>query len=303
MSTAERVDTYERIADTIIESLEQGTVPWRKPWNAASDGPRSVDGRPYRGVNTFVLLVKAMSAGYDDPRWLTFKRALALGGNVRKGEKGTQVIFWKRTMIKVEDPDTGLTKVKAIPLIRAFTVFNVAQCDGLTLKALPGITPGSAPDPIGEAEEIIAGMPNPPAITFNGGDRAFYTPALDTIRVPARASFASPEEVYSTLFHEIGHATGHPSRLNRKGITGIDHFGSDQYGREELVAEMTSAFLCGESGIAPATLENSAAYIASWVRTIKADKKAVVIAAAQAQKAADLVLNRFAAEEEETVAA
>lgn len=296
-------ETYEVITNTIVEALEAGTVPWRKPWSATGAGlPRSVDGRVYRGINPFILQLKAMSAGYSDPRWITFARAIALGGHVRKGEKSTMVIFWKRTPIKVEDPDTGLTAVKMIPLIRTFNVFNVEQCDGLTLKPIGEAIEPRQNDPIAAAEAIVAGMPNPPTIGWNGGDRAFYTPALDAVQLPARESFATSEEVYSTFFHELGHSTGHPDRCKRKGKGEVNHFGSEAYGREELVAEMTAAFLLGEAGLLPATIENNAAYIASWIATIKADRKAVVVAAAQAQKAADYILARFASEEAEQAA-
>lgn len=282
------VDAYQIITDRIVARLEAGVVPWRKPWKGSASWPRNLSGRQYRGINIWILLAE----GRNDPRWMTFAQAQAQGGMVRKGEKGTPVILWRR--IEVEDRDaTG--KKKVIPLLRYFTVFNAEQIDGLNLPPLEVLPPLG--DPIESAEAIVQGYADGPSIAEDGGGRAYYRPSTDSIHLPKRATFTSQADFYSTLFHEMGHSTGHASRLDREGIGGFDHFGSDRYGKEELVAQMTSAFLAGEAGIAQETEENSAAYLASWIATIKGDKKLLVSAGAAAQRATDRILGRIQAEE------
>lgn len=286
---------YEVINDRIMALLDKGVVPWRRPWRSAggSTDPVNSRGRKYRGLNRLVLAAVAMLDGYESRVWLTYRQAEALGGKVRKGEKGTAVIFWKQ--LEVADPDAPNGK-KTIPLLRYFTVFNFDQTEGVTLpkslqsKAAEALTEHDA---IGAAEAIVAGMPNPPKVTETESDRAFYVPLLDAVTVPLRGQFAKVEEFYSTLFHELAHSTGHETRLNRKGSADVSHqFGSAPYAKEELVAEMTNAFLSAESGIDPETLDNSAAYIASWKKALADDPKVLVQAASAAQKAADYILNR-----------
>jgi antirestriction protein ArdC len=286
---------YEVITDRIVRLLDEGTVPWRKPWRAA-DMPRSIRGRAYRGINLWLLLHR----GFSDPRWLTFKQAQQLGGRVRPGQKGTPVVLWKPLM--VADPNDSARQKKVL-LLRYYTVFNVEQCDGLTLPKLKVAEVTGTP--VQAADAVIDGYVNTdrgPAFNANGGDRAYYSPVMDSIHIPAPSSFETKAGYYATVFHEMGHSTGHEERLNRKGITGFDHFGSGQYAKEELVAEMTAAFLAGETGLDPAVLDNTAAYIASWKRALTDDPKLVVSAAAQAQKAADLILGREAAAPQEEVA-
>jgi len=279
---------YQVITDRIIGLLEQGTVPWQKPWTTSEGDafPRNlVSRKPYRGVNTFLL--HAMS--YGSPYWLTFKQAQALGGNVRKGEKAAPVVFW-RWLDTDEKDATG--KAKRVPMLRYYSVFNVAQCDGIAAPVTEHN--GRTHNPIDEAERIVAGMPKRPAIQL-GGNRACYSPAFDRVSMPEPETFASGQAYYSVLFHELTHSTGHESRLARKGIAGTDGewsaFGSTPYAREELVAEMGAAFLAGHAGIVERTLDNSAAYIAGWLERLKDDNKLVVMAAAQAQKAADYILD------------
>jgi antirestriction protein ArdC len=287
---------YEIITDRISAKLAVGVVPWRKPWRAAFDAPRNLEGRLYRGINVLMLLCEDQ----PNPIWMTYNQAHEHGGTVRKGEKGTPVIFWKIDAIKVEDPETGETKLRKRFILRYYTVFNLAQTDGVKVpaKTLAGVTVvGEAIDPIEAADAIVEAMPDRPAI-FYGGTRAYYRPSLDEVHVPERDSFEAAEHVYSALFHELGHSTGHKSRLDRPGITDLHSFGDEMYGREELVAEMTSAFLCGESGISPAVIENQTAYIANWLEAVKADPKALVVAAGQAQKAADFILGKLVAVEE-----
>jgi len=283
---------YGIITDKILGMLAEGTVPWRKGWNGAERFPVSVHGRKYRGINVWLLGATAAAKGYASPVWLTYRQAVALGGVVIKGEHGTAVTFWKQ--LQVDDPDKP-GKQKTIPFLRYYTVFNTEQTEGCTfdaatVKRISPPDPDSTIDPIAEAEAIFETMPNRPSVAFDGGDRAYYVPILDSVHLPERNSFASAEGFYDTAFHELGHSTGHESRLNRQDPAAVRAFGSHDYGREELVAEMTSAFLCAVAGIEQATLANSAAYIASWMKTIREDEKMVVWAASRAQAAADFIL-------------
>lgn len=282
-------NVYEIVTEQMVERLEAGTVPWRQPWND-STAPRNMDGRKYRGINVFLLALSAQCGGYQSPYWLTFRQAKARDGSVRKGEKSTLIVFWKQ--LTVTDKETG--KPKTIPLLRYYRVFNLEQTDGVKLpKAVAEhvTVTASEPEARESAERIVAGYPDGPSVSEDG-HAAFYRPGVDAITVPPRATFAEPDEFYATLFHEMTHSTGHVSRLDR--FTGKNaRFGSHDYGREELVAEMGAAFLNAHAGIT-VTMPNSAAYLASWVRTLKADTKAVVVAAGQAQRAAEHVLGAVA---------
>ena len=278
-------DVYQIITDRLVAILEAGTVPWRKPWNGASEGgPLNLISRKhYRGINCFLLACSS----YSSPYWLTYRQAHGLGGTIRKGEKGSPVIFWK--IYKKDDPETEEGK-KLVPILRHYTVFNAEQCDDITASTSELKTQYEH-DPIEEAEAVIMAMPNKPTVDI-GGTRACYSPAIDHVRVPELFRYEQPEEYYSTLFHELAHSTGHKSRLNREGISGHHFFGDTIYSREELIAEMTSAFLCAHTGIVNATIQNSAAYIQSWIKVLRGDKKLAITAASQAQKAADYILNR-----------
>jgi antirestriction protein ArdC len=284
--TMTRADVYQIVTDRIVDLLDRGTVPWHKPWSGADvDGtPRNLrSGKPYRGINVFLL----GCARYSSPYFLTFKQVLELGGCVRKGEKGMPVIFWKR--LRVDDRENPGT-AKLIPMARYYTVFNVEQCDGLKVPSVAAPARPEGFSPIAEAEAVVSGYENPPTIAHAPGG-AFYRPSTDTINMPERESFDSPAHYYATLFHELGHSTGHGSRLAREGITRRNGFGSHLYSKEELVAEMTAAMLCGLTGIdGSGVLDNSAAYIANWLGVLKGDRKLVVLAAANAQRAADRIL-------------
>ena len=286
------MDVYEIITDRIVAILEAGTVPWRKPWNYGSekDPLNLVSKKHYQGINCFLLACTP----YGSPYWLTYRQAQALGGSVHKGQKGSMVIFWK--MLVKDDPKAKDGK-RNIPVLRYYTVFNSEQCDGIIVPA-PDVTTWHEHDPIEAAEAVQLAMPNRPTVEI-GGTRACYSPSRDRIQVPELFRYEKPEEYYCTLFHELAHATGHESRLNREGITESHYFGSPDYSREELVAEMAAAFLCGHVGIENATIQNSAAYLQSWIKTLRGDKRLAVTAAAQAQKAADYILNRKAHEEGE----
>ncbi|MBD3672757.1 MAG: DUF1738 domain-containing protein [Planctomycetaceae bacterium] len=280
------VDVYERITARILRNLEAGTIPWRKPWVGGEAGhPRNLaSGHFYRGINPFLLACTP----YESPYWLTFNQAKKLGGSVRKGEKSTPVIFWKWW----EKVNSKTGEKEKFPLLRYYNVFNVAQCD-LPSDKLPGSAsvPEFAFEPIEVCERVVFEMPDPPEISHEGGT-ASYRPSDDSIRVPKPERFEKPESYYATLFHELSHSTGHVSRLNRPSVTSLISFGSRSYSKEELIAEMGATFLCGHCGIENTVIENSAAYIAGWLRSLKNDKRLVVHAAAAAQKSADFILGR-----------
>ena len=276
---------YTSITGRMVALLEKGSVPWHKPWNAKTGWPRNfVTKKPYRGVNVFLLT----AFSYESPFWLTFNQAYELGGSVRTDEKACPILFWRQK--DIEDKETG--EKRSVPLLRLYHVFNVAQCDGL--KDVSGS--GEMPEPIvsGKPAEIVARMPNCPKIK-HGMTESFYSPKEDCVSMPLRKKFGKEEEYYSTLFHELVHSTGHESRLRRATLTGKTGFGSDRYGKEELIAEMGAAFLCGHAGIIDRTVENSAGYIAGWLEQLRGDKTMVVQAAAQAQRAADFILGALPA--------
>jgi len=274
-----RPTVYEQITDRIISMLEKGTVPWQKPWKVATGLPRNlISKKPYRGINT--LLLHSMS--YESPFWLTFHQAQQLGGMVRKGEKACPVVFWRQ--LEVEDKESH--EIEKIPMLRFYYVFNTAQVDGLKNIPVMVETPATIST---TAEEIVALMPKRPEIK-HGLAKAFYSPSVDMVAMPDRARFDTEAGYFATLFHELTHASGHKSRLNRPTLTESQGFGSNPYCKEELIAEMGAAFLCGQAGIAENILENSAAYLQNWLEQLQNDKALIVQAAAQAQKAADFIL-------------
>lgn len=300
MPTKTKRDIYAEVTETILGHLENGTVPWRQPWNSASAPKSLATGKPYRGLNVFLLTLSAQASGFTSPYWATFKQITERGGKLKMreghegkgtGQQGTQVTFWKLLEVEQEDGST-----KKIPMLRHFYLFNLDQTEGmqkLPADAFPTLTAAPTPEERhAGAQAIVDGYDGPPVREYGG--RAFYVPSLDIITVPPKSAFTELDEFYSTLFHEMGHSTGHESRLDRFGKFGTSEaFGTHTYGREELVAEMTSAFLQAYSGIVTAQ-ENSAAYINGWMRTIKEDPRAVVWAAGRAQKAADLILGHSA---------
>jgi len=286
------MSVYDIVTDRIMELLEEGTVPWRKPWKS-SGGPRNlISKKEYRGINQFLL----NCSSYSSPYWLTYKQANQKGGHVRKGEKSTLVVFWKfiNTVTEPEDPkdQKHLTQV---PLLRYYRVFNLDQVDGIDPPADEQTI--NEFTPIEQAEQILENMECKPVIQY-GGDRAAYSPSQDLIKLPDRGAFSAPEEFYSTAFHELAHATGHASRLGRKGVTEPSYFGSHAYSQEELVAEFGASMLCGVCGIEQQTIENSASYISSWLNVLKSDKRLAVIAASQAQRAADFIRNIHSEEQD-----
>jgi antirestriction protein ArdC len=289
---------YGVVTRQILEQLEQGVVPWARPWKVDGLAPSNlITRRPYRGINIFLLGLRAATT----PWWLTFRQALALGGSVRAGERSAPVIFWRwaeRTERADREPvrEEEIRRRERIPVLRYYPVFNLDQTDGIDPAKLPAGDAG-APATVPTAEEILAGFQDAPAIEHLAQPRAFYRPATDTVTMPLRTAFTTPAGYYTTLFHELAHSTGHSTRLGRPGFE-KNHaapFGSDAYAREELVAELGAAFLCGEAGVDP-DIPNSAAYIDHWRQKLSRDSRLVVTAAQQAQRAADHILGRGAKE-------
>ncbi|MFT3786017.1 MAG: zincin-like metallopeptidase domain-containing protein [Tepidisphaeraceae bacterium] len=286
-SSASSFDLYQTVTDQILAMLDRGVTPWRCPilGKASAGHPVNLASRKkYRGVNVFLLAVTAWAKGYESSNWLTFNQARERGGNVRKGEKSSLVVFWKP--LEVTDRETGEKKETFV--LRYYNVFNAVQCEGITIPDAPVFTPSEL-HPVEAAERIVHGYANAPEI-HRGGSKAFYRPSVDEVHVPEPTRFASTNEFYSTLFHELAHSTGHSSRLDRKLDTDPKPFGTPDYSREELVAEMAAAFLCGEADIVPSVIENQAAYLQGWINVLKGDKKLVIAAAGAAQRAADWIL-------------
>jgi len=280
-------DLYQTVTNQIIAMLEAGVVPWRSPILGRSKAghPKNMNiGKPYRGVNVFLLAFTAYAKGYGSSYWLTFNQAKDRGGNVRKGEKSSIVVFWKQ--YDTTDKDTG--EAVRVPVLRYYNVFNAEQIEGVEIPDAVKYEPIDFKS-IDEAEKIASGYQGGPAVTHDGGQKAFYRPATDSVHLPEKTRFASVEEYYSTLFHELSHSTGHSSRLARTIDTNPKPFGSADYGKEELIAEMSAAFLCSHAGIQPAVIGNQAAHVGGWLKQIKADKKLVISAAGHAQRAADWI--------------
>uniref|UniRef100_A0A6M3LJW1 DUF1738 domain-containing protein n=1 Tax=viral metagenome TaxID=1070528 RepID=A0A6M3LJW1_9ZZZZ len=285
----DKKSVYEIITDRIIDKLKSGVIPWQKPWSGDYTPVNIASHKPYRGIN--VLLLNSM--GFSSPYWLTFKQAAEISGNVRKGEKGTPVIFWKWLQKKDEDQASEEEITKQIPFLRYYTVFNIDQCENLPESARPKTeTPTIDFNPIEKCEQIVADMPNRPKIDHIQ-QRACYYPGEDRVNMPKPETFMNEPAYYATLFHELTHSTSHPSRLaRRKTVEEYRPFGSQSYSKEELIAEMGASFLCGEAHIENATIDNSTAYVQSWLEILHNDKKMVIIAAAQAQKAAEYILGK-----------
>ena len=308
MGGENRARLYDEVTATIIAQLEEGRFPWVQPWSAqigartGVGGPsgqgsglapalphNALTGRTYSGVNILLLWASVIEGGYPSQGWLTFRQALEAGGHVRKGEKGVTVVYADRftpEAEKVRAKDSG-EDARSVPFLKRFTVFNVAQCEGLR----EGLFSDSEPLPESEivplAEEVIAASGIPFRI---GGTKAFYVPSADYVQVPPQPAFFDPVNYYRTALHEICHGSGHASRLNRNLL---NPFGSKDYAREELVAEMGSAFLCAALGIVPTV--RHADYLGAWLEVLREDNRAIFKAASQASKAAEWLLSRHAA--------
>lgn len=287
---------YQVVADAILSALEEGVVPWRKPWRSTVPGGHfnASSAKPYRGINQMLLDVAAWAGGYESPAWVTFRQAKFLGASVRKGERGHRIVFWKRAFPKGEIAAAKREdrEAQSYPMLRYFTVFNAEQLKGADIDPDRAEREAAPWDPIADAELAAREMPMAPTIREGGGgNRCFYTPSQDVVRMAPREAFDRAEDYYGVLFHELAHATGHHSRLDRDTLGAAAAFGDAVYSREELVAEMGSAFVCRELGV-QADLGNTAAYIEGWRSRIKADPKCLMWAAGRGAKAADWILGR-----------
>lgn len=281
-----RGSVYEIVTARILEQLERGVVPWKKPWKAELPC-NLISGKPYRGVNVFLLA----SLGYGSRYWLTYQQTAKLGGHVKRGEHSTLVTFWKRSPYKTRNEETGEDETRQGFLLRYYHVFNLCQTEGIAEKLGLSTTSDSSRAPnLEQCEAIVKGMRFAPR--FESSNAAWYRPLTDTVGMPSRGTFDSPETYYATLYHELAHSTGHPSRLKRDGIENVNSFASESYSKEELIAEMSSAFLCGVVGISPAVIQNSASYLQSWISRLRGDARLLISAASAAQKAADYILGK-----------
>ena len=279
-------DVYARVTDRIIADLEKGTRPWMKPWHAEHTAgkinrPLRHNGTPYRGINIVLLWGEAMAKGYSAPIWMTFKQALELDAHVRKGEHGSLVVF-ANTLTRTERDENGEDVEREIPFMRGYTVFNVEQIENLPQHyyARPE-NPLPVSERVENAERFVTATRVP---IHHGGNMAFYAPSRDAIQMPPFEAFKDKESYYATALHELTHASGHPSRLNREFGK---RFGDTAYAREELVAELGAAFLCADIGITPEIREDHAAYLGHWLNVLREDRRAIFSAAAHAQRAAD----------------
>jgi len=269
----------EIVTQKILDELKKGSIPWHKPWLMSGYNKNLISKKAYRGINIFLL-----GYGHQSPWWVTYKQATDLGGNVKKGEHGTMVGYFKMQEY-VDTSDSTSDGIKRVPLLRYYNVFNVEQCEGLESKIPP--TMSRIVNRIEECEKIVEGYHNKP--TMFESDRAAYAPHFDNLYMPPINSFDTAEYYYAVLFHEYVHSTGHKDRLARKGIEEMKPFGSEDYSKEELVAEIGSIFLYNKVGI-ERTFNNSIAYIQSWMKRLSDDHNLIISAASQAQKAYDYIL-------------
>jgi len=272
---------YEIVTEKIMKQLESGVAPWRKPWTCQTPA-NLLTQKEYRGLNVIALA----SQGFPSRFWLTFNQATKMGGRIRKGEKSSPVIFWNIGDELETITQDGAKETSRPFLLRYYSVFNLSQAEGIDIPASL-LQETRTNDPIEICEQLVTNMPNSPA--FEQSDKAWYSPSKDVVGMPARGLFHSSEEYYTTEFHELAHSTGHAKRLHRENFDNPALFGSESYSKEELVAEMTAAMLCGIAGIEQKTLENSAAYLKTWIARLKSDSRLLVSATSQAQKAADFI--------------
>jgi len=302
MSKKQYQSICKRITERILGFLEQGIVPWQKPWNGGkANAPRSVSTKKvYRGTNLAIL----GCAGYESPWWLTFGQAKKLGGQVRKGEKSFPIHYWK--FHPAQDCKTclggqplcehcgGSGKYQPFPSLFSFNVFSANQCDGLPEKYYPAIKDDDEVrdfTPVEACDEIIANYPDSPKVYHDQADSCHYRPSADEVHMVKPEKFISDEEYYSTFFHELVHSTGHKKRLAREGVTGLNFFGSHEYSKEELVAELGSTFLCAIAGIDRSeVIQNSASYISGWKSKLSDNEDWIVWAGSRSAKACDHIL-------------
>lgn len=287
--TSTRIDLYTRVTDTIIAELEQGVRPWLRPWNAEHAAgpitrPLRAGGQPYKGINVLMLWGAAMTQNFASPIWMTFKQAKELNASVRKGSKGSQVVYADR-ITKTETAADGEDQERDIYFMKEYHVFNVEQIDGL-----PPHFYAAAAQPLDPAQRIQSAdqfFASTGADIRHGGNQAYYAPGPDLVQMPPFETFKDAESYCATLSHEMTHWTRHASRLDRD--FGRAKFGDEGYAREELVAEIGSAFLCCDLGITPEPRDDHASYLDHWLKVLKEDKRAIFQAAAHAQRAVDFL--------------
>jgi len=286
-----------KVTHEIIAQLEQGQVLWQKPWSSYGLPRNYSSGRPYEGFNAFYLHHITEKNNFTAPYFLTFRQALELGGHVRKGQKGTPVVYWKVYEVKTEEKVGGqpAKNSKERPERRFipfhWTVFNIDQVEGVDFK-LPEMPERSQQQLIDACQRVVDHYPSPRPRIRHGGSRAYYAPTPDTVQVPELQCFVSPQAYHATLFHELIHSTGHSTRLNRfrREETPV-RFGDEHYSKEELVAEMGASFLCAFTGIRETVFQNSVAYLQGWVSRLREDKTLIIYAGTKAFKAANFILN------------
>lgn len=281
---SQKIDLYQIVTNEIISQLEQGVIPWQKPWTDAGIPMNLLSKRSYRGINLWLLL----SLNYERNLFLTWEQIKSVGGSVLKGEHGHIVVFWKPLQKKADEQTDG--QQKAVPMLRYYKVYNIQQCRDIPehLLHVPSETPI---DPVVECEAILSEMKDIPLISFTGKD-AYYDIEKDEIVLPKVKSFRSSAGYYGTLFHELVHSTGAEKRLNRKSVADRVSFNAESYATEELIAEMGAAYLCGITGQLPNTIKNNVAYLDHWLGILKNDKRILITAAGQAQRAVDFIQNK-----------
>ncbi|MCY4644085.1 MAG: zincin-like metallopeptidase domain-containing protein [Bacteriovoracales bacterium] len=285
---------FERVTNLIIEKMETGTVPWKRPWSGSTaklgQHQNALSGKVYRGANAIL----AYLSGHDSPYWLTFNQAKERGGNIKKGEKGTTILYWHFPKEEEGKGNDEGKKKECLPFVRYYTVFNARQIEGIKcLEKKERQEEGEKGDALKfnaneKAEELIGRYRNAPEVCHKR-QRAYYDRTLDLINMPRKESFKSVEEYYSTLFHELAHSTGHQNRLKRKSLLDIRTSGDHAYSKEELVAEISAAFLSSMAGIETKVIDNQTAYINGWLKKLKKDSKLFIHAAQCAQKAVDYI--------------
>jgi antirestriction protein ArdC len=293
MKKENKKDIYQEVTDRMIESLGKGVIPWKKSWALSFNGHTSgyrnyLTGKTYRGINPFLLYLTAEEKGFKSDYWLTYSQCKAKKGNIKKGEKGTTIVFWK-WLEKKETNEDGQEEISNIPVIKYYTVFNLDQTtleDSSKDNKQPELV--KEINKIKACENVVKSFETMPLVKYGNPP---YSPTYDFIYMPEMSDFNTGEEYYSTLFHEMVHSTGHHSRLNREAIEGFNFFGSEKYSKEELVAEMGACFLANKTGIETKVEENQVAYIQSWLKKLKNDKRLIISAAATAQKAVDYILD------------
>ena len=292
MSDSTKLNVFDRVTQKIIADLEQGVRPWQKPWSGDNAAPRIIrprrhNGEPYNGVNILLLWDAAITGGFQNPTWMTFQQATEYGAHVRKGEKSSFVVYANKITKTETDEKTGTEIERQIPFMRGYNVFNVEQIEGLPEKFILQPEPSVPTSTVGRLENVDHFIKNTGALIRHGGDRAYYAEGSDHIQMPFIDAFKDSESYYATLTHETIHYTKHSSRLNRD--FGRVVWGDEGYAKEELVAEIGSAFLCADLDITPEVREDHAAYIESWLKALKNDKKLIFTAAAHATRAVEFL--------------